>query len=127
MGFYSEKVFEKSFTNDVSKKAYLELCRWAAINIFNNKNLSSYVTVKIEKLKKKKPTFLLTVFLCVDEKEIKENYCKKCKQLHTIFYCVDKPRCEECKLHGYKKTLEDNVKNMKEFIKGVLENDWEEE
>lgn len=129
MSVYSEKVYEKEFTDKVSKTAYLDACKWLASHVYKNPKLSNYITVKIVKEEKKgKFTFKVIIYASIDEKEVKEEFCNKCKQLHTIFFCVEKQNCSECKMFGYKKHLESKVSNVKNFIQEVLEEyeEWEE-
>lgn len=126
---YSEKVYEKDFSDEISKKAYLEACKWLATYVYGRGNLSEYITVQIQKQqKKKKPTFRVTLFITINEKEVKESYCKKCQQLHTIFYCIDKPNCSECKITGYRKQLQEKVSGIKDMVKEILieDEEWED-
>ena len=125
---YSEFVFEKEFTNEISKKAYLEACKWLAQNVYSKPDLSKYLIVQIlketRKIKKKQMyIFKVRLFVSINENEVSEECCKKCKQLYTIFYCIDKPDCRTCKMNSYKRTLENNIKNLKE----TLENKFNEE
>lgn len=123
---YSELLYEKTFKDEVSKDAYLKVCKWLAKNVYSKVELSQYITVQIikEQVKKKQlPTFTVKLFITVDEKEIKDSYCDKCKHLHTIFYSIDSPDCNTCKLNGYRKQLNGNVKNMINFWKEVFENE----
>lgn len=124
---YSEDMYEISFSDKVSKQAYLKACKWLAINIYSKDELSDYITVQIKKNKERQlPTFTVKLFITVNEYELQRNYCDKCQQMHTLFYSVDKPNCDTCKMHGYRKQLHDNVKNMVEFWKEALnsENDF---
>ena len=129
---FSELLCERKFKNKISKNAYLEACKWLAQNVYSKVELSKYVTVQIvkEKVDKKQlPTFTVKLFMTVDEKEIKDSYCHKCKQLHTIFYSIDKIDCQTCKMHGYRKQLEDNVNNLVGIWKDkfIDEEDWDYE
>lgn len=122
---YSELLYQTSFSDKVSKQAYLEACKWLAQNVYSKVELSKWITVQItkEQVKKKQlPTFTVKLFITVDEKEMKDSYCGKCKQLHTIFYSIDTPNCDTCKLNGYRKQLNSSVKNAVEFWKEVFEN-----
>ena len=121
--FYSEFLYEISFSDKVSKQAYLRACKWLAQNVYGKDEFSDYVTVKIIKDKKRKlPTFTVKLFITINEKEMCEDYCGKCKQLHTIFYSVDKSDCTACKLNGYRSKLHDNIKSLVEFWREQLEN-----
>lgn len=121
MSNYSEKIYEISFSNKVSKDAYLEACKWLALNVYGTP-LAQWITVKITKFKKKKgdPTFVVELFATINEEEVKNSFCKKCKQMYTIFYSIDKPRCEECKAFLYRKELKDQIEFIHDKCKEVL-------
>lgn len=123
MSIFCEKAFEKEFEDEISKRAYLNACKWLAINIYNNVELSKSVVISIEKAAERElPTFVVTVYARIDEKEQREAHCKKCKMLHTIFYSLNGVNCSECKAKAYFKYLDDNTTNVKNFVKEVLEN-----
>lgn len=130
LSMYSEKVYEKIFTNKISKQAYLDACKWLAKNVYGSK-YSDYLTVQIQKQEQKKKeeefTFVVTVYACVNESEIKKKHCSKCQQFYTLFYCVDKPKCEECKYTVYKKSREQEIKNIRNSFEEVFKEneEWE--
>lgn len=116
---YSEKVLEKEFSNEVSKQAYLDACIWLAKYVWGNPDYAKYISVQINKKevkKKENPTFVVSLYVSVDERESKLEYCKKCEQISNLFFCVNKPRCEECKMNAYRKQLYGMVKNLKEYF-----------
>lgn len=128
---FMEKVFEKEFSDVVSKNAYLEACKWLAKNVYGKEGLNDYISVKIEKQKAKKNkkyVFKVVIYTIVDANELKEEFCKKCKMLHTTFYCVDKINCEECKMFAYHNNVENNLKGISKFVRETLEENelWEE-
>lgn len=118
---YSEFLCERKFMNKVSKQAYLDACKWLALNVYGKPDLSKFITVQI--IKEGDNTFSVKLFMTVDEREIKDSYCQKCQQLHSIFYSIDKPECNKCKMNVYRKELHNNVKNMVDFWKGEFENE----
>lgn len=123
---YSEKIKEISFTDEISKQAYLKACKWLAKNVFGT-GYSEYINVKITKKKKaKKPTFVVELFVSINEEEVKESYCSHCKKIQTLFYCVEKPDCKECKMQGYKKHLQTYIGTLKEKLEeNYNEEEWE--
>ena len=121
MATISFKIFEKKFKNEVSKKAYLECCKWIAEKIIKNKQIRENVTYKIEKSDSKIPTFIVTVFLNVDEKITKETFCKNCHHLYNTFYQVDKINCGECKMRAYRKSVEDYTNGLIQIYKSMFE------
>lgn len=123
MAIYCKQAFQKTFEDEVSKKAYLDACKWLAQNIYGNVELSKDIVVNIAKTttKKKSPAFTVTVYVKSDADEVKESFCKKCRQLHTIFYSVDGVNCNECKGSALYKKLESDVKGKAEFVNEILE------
>lgn len=119
---YSKNFYEIEFSDPVSKNAYLKACKWLAQNIYNNQELSKYVSVQIQKAEKTKiPTFNVILSIELDMKELKNNYCSKCKELYTIFYAIDTPDCKKCKLTGCIALLENSIEGITKFHKEVLD------
>lgn len=123
MKTYCEKFFEKQFSNEDSKKAYLDACKWLAVNVYGKK-FSKDVSVRVTKLpitkKSKIPTFNVELFATINGDEMEENHCHKCKQLHTIFYCIDYPDCKKCNFKKFKKELEDRIFGLREYFGGQI-------
>lgn len=121
MATISYKIFEKKFKNEVSKKAYLESCKWVAEKIIKNEEIQKNVTYKIEKSDSKIPTFIISVFLNLDEKKMKESFCKNCQHIYNTFYQVDKMNCNECKMRAYRKNIEDYSDGLIQIYKSMFE------
>lgn len=119
---YSEEIAKKSFSHEVSKKAYLESCKWLAQNVYNNDELSKSVMVQYEKTvnEEQLPTFVVTLHYVCNEDIKADEYCQKCKQLHTLLYSVEKPNCNECKMSAFRKYKKDYVKGIIDFYKEVF-------
>lgn len=117
---YSVKAFEKDFSKEESKQAYLKLCKWLAKNVISNVEFSKNITYQIEKVEGKLPTFKLTLFATIEEEDIADDYCLKCKQLSNLLYSNIKPDCEHCKMSGYMKKKREYINSFKEFYKEVL-------
>ena len=124
---YSEYIGEKEFIDIDPKKAYLAACKWLAQNVYSNPDFMDKVTVKVQKIQNKKKTrtkFLVKIYCSIDEGEVKRKYCLNCQTFASILYSVESPKCESCKLQGYRKTLQNEIVNMKEWIrKGIEENE----
>lgn len=118
---YSEFLYECKFTNKVSKQAYLDACKWLAINVYGKPDLAKYITVQMEKENKR--TFVVRLYMTIDEREVKTNYCLRCQQLHNLFYSIEKVDCNTCKLHAYRRELHNQTKNMVDFWKGEFVNE----
>lgn len=122
MAIFGEQAFVKEFTNEVSKQAYLDACKWLAVNLYNNVELSKHTLINIEKKEEAQlPTFVVTVYARIDEKEQRSIRCKKCKMLHTMFYSVDGINCNKCDSRGYQKQLDEDIVGIRTFVTEVLE------
>lgn len=126
---YSEKIFEKNFHNKKSKQAYLDACIWLAKNIYGKVELVDYISTNIRKVKTKGnqlPTFKVEIYATIDIKETNENFCKKCKYLHTIFYSIDKPDCNKCNKKMFVDEVIKQIEGVKDFLLEVIEkSEWE--
>lgn len=125
---FSEKVFEKSFEDEVSKEAYLKCCKWVAKNIVSKKDeLGENYTYRVDKDKEKQlPTFVLTVYATIDMEKIKERHCNICKEMHCAFFINEQYDCNKCSVNGFHKRLDENMKVLRKFLKDKLDiADWE--
>lgn len=110
----SYEIFSKIFKNKKSSKdAYMDCVKWLAINVFSKEEISKNVSVKIEKEKSKIPAFRLTLYVDIDQNNIKGRFCDKCKHLYATFYQVEKMNCLECKINAY-------MKNSDSYCKGIV-------
>lgn len=121
INMYSELLCERKFKNKVSKKAYLDACKWLAINVYSKPDLTKYITVNITK--EKGNVFVVKLFMSINERDVKLNYCLKCQQLHSLFYSIDKIDCSMCKMNNYRNEIHNQIKNMVDFWKGEFESE----
>ena len=117
-----KRSFTKRFEGETAKEAYLSACKWLASNLFSNVELSKrVVTSFVKDLDGESPAIVVEIFVKEEEKGVREEHCKKCKQLYTLLYAVDKPNCTECKARAYQKRLEESVASKSLFVKEVME------
>ena len=120
---YCRQVFKKRFEHKVSKKAYLNACKWLAMNIYNNVELANHIVVQITKdvQEEQSPAFVVSVYVKDNEKDLRSDFCKRCKSLHTIFYSVEGMDCNKCKAMAYFKKEDKDIEGKTQFVKRVLE------
>lgn len=128
---YSELIYEKQFIGIDEDKTYLEACRWLKENVYTKPDILNNITVKLERFTSKKSSkvkFTVKVFCSSDEMEQRRRYCCDCQTLSAILYSVESPKCETCKMFGYRKRLESEMVNKKKFLKEVIEENekWNE-
>lgn len=123
---YTEYIGEKEFVDIDSKKAYLAACKWLATNVYSKPDYTKHIVTEFQKIQNKKGTkfkFVVKLYCVIDEAEAKRMYCLKCKEMANILYSVNSPKCEECRMFGYKAKLQNELVNMKKFLReGVFGN-----
>ena len=121
---YSEKFFGISFSDKISKQAYLKACKWLAVNVWGKEELSKYVTASIRKNSSYTlPTFDVDLYITMDGHEKEGEYCQKCRSLHTVMYSIDRPECGTCRLRGCMDHMHGNIKSLVSFWKEAFENE----
>jgi len=113
----SIKVFEKTFSDEVSKKAYLKACKWIAKNLVEINN-AQYEIKKI--INTNLPTFNLTVYAILDTQNFDNEFCNTCKEFHKTFYINQDYDCNWCRLTAYKKQLDKKSIIVKEQIRSKI-------
>lgn len=116
MNLYCEEIKRKEFSDEQSKEAYLKACKWLAKNIYSRDEFAKYLVVNIEKKKKcKLPTFVVKIYISINEDEVSELHCKMCRTKNNIFYQIDKTDCDFCVHTAYKRRLENFIKGIRDF------------
>lgn len=123
---YTEYIGEKEFVDIDSKKAYLSACKWLATNVYSKPDYAQHIVTEIQKIQNKKGTkfkFVVKLYCMVNESEERRKYCLKCQEMASILYSVNPPKCEECRMFGYRAKLQNEIVNMKKFlVEGVFKN-----
>lgn len=121
----SKKVITKEFSDEKSKQAYLKACKWLAKHIYSKDEFAENFTVKVVKADSEFPTFEVSVYLTKNERDLRLEHCKKCKNIHSFFYSPEGVRCDRCEYLAFKKNVESEIKNKIDFYKEILEKDEE--
>ncbi len=125
---YSVKFFEKSFEDEVSKKAYLKACKWLATNIWCSESYSDYIFVKLKKQDHKESDktfkFKVELFFTVDFESEKQIFCNNCKLSVNTFYGAANPPCQTCRLTPFiKKLVHDTEVTTEKLTRNFKEGD----
>lgn len=119
---YAEKIFRKRFSAERSKDAFLKAAEWLAKNVISKKDEIGDFTFGIEKVKdSEQPTFELTLYVSLDEKEVMERHCKICEEVHKLFYVNEENNCNSCSVKAYRKRMEEAIKIKGSYIKSVVQ------
>lgn len=115
----SEKLFEKLFSSKNTKDAYMKACKWIAMNILNKVETGD-ITYKVTRVESSLPTFKLELFINLEEKEFRDNRCKRCKEFHKLFYINQDYNCSACRMMGYVDEAKERLKAKKTYKNSKL-------
>jgi len=115
----TDKIYQKTFRGDAdksSKENYLVVCKWIAKKLINLK--TEGVSYNIEKVEAENglPTFILNIFLSLDEKDFRTQRCNACQEFHRLFYINQEYNCNHCKMNGYVKDAKKRIQTKAEYF-----------
>ena len=120
MILYSESIYNKSFTGDTMKQAYLKACKWLSTNVISKVELAQQTVYKIEKSTDTVPTVTITILVEISEEEIFERHCKICQEMSKSFFINEQTDCKWCKVRAFDKRLKKVLYNKKSYAKQML-------
>lgn len=125
---YSKEFFEKKFTADTMKSAYLKACKWYATNVLSKAELKN-VQVEFEKEKdeQKSPTVTIHLFAVLNEEELRERHCKICREFHSSFFINTQFNCDKCDTKAYQRRADDMIGIKVSYYKEVIAKRAEED
>ncbi len=115
---YSEEFAKKKFTADSMKEAYLKACKWYASNVLAKDEMHE-VQVVFEK-DKHSPTVTIHLSVVLKEREVLEQHCQCCKEMHHSFFINEDTICNRCSAMGYQRRMEQKIQIKKTYYKELL-------
>ncbi|MEG0153615.1 MAG: hypothetical protein RR744_10680 [Cellulosilyticaceae bacterium] len=118
---HTEEIYKISFSDPVSKRAYLKACKWLAQNVIGKDELSELLySITKEDVTTQLPTFKITLFASVDEKELREKHCQICMATHSELFKHDNCNCAWCNTKGYQRRTDDAMRQARLHYKQLL-------
>lgn len=121
--YASEQIKILDFAGRTMKEAYLSCCKWLSTNVIAVNN-SENITYKVEKLEVKEhgvSKVRLTLYVTVNQTEIKERNCNICREVTGSFFLKqNKHMCESCRLLPYEQRIKDKIEIIKQSLKGKV-------
>ena len=118
---YSQRLFRKQFTSEESSKdAYMELCKWLAKNVISKKDEIGEMTFEINKVKADYPTFELTLYAMLDENDVNKLHCDACKEAHRLFYVGNEAKCDSCAVNAYRTRMKQRLNTKSQYTKSII-------
>ena len=117
---YSKEFFRKKFSADTMKIAYMNACKWYATNVLSKDELHN-VQVEFEKNSKGEfPTVVIHLFAVLKENELRDRYCKLCKESHSLFYMNQNYNCNRCEAKAYQARTDDMLRIKLEYYRQLI-------
>lgn len=116
---HATKFYKRKFNGKSHKEAYLKACKWVAINILADDEISKDVVWKITKLKDL-PSVELELFGTVHDAEHVKQFCTVCKEFHTSFYINQQQNCNGCNMMAYRSQAEEKGRLKKNYKRKLL-------
>ena len=117
------KMFEKEFSAETGKKAYLKACKWVAKNMLGGKKAEDLgeMACSYKKLQKDFPTFLLEVHAVYDDEILHTSFCKKCTEYHHAFFINENTNCNSCNMVALRGQQLQQLEGRKTYAKNKIE------
>ena len=122
---YCKKIFEKSFTGESTKQAYLKACKFYSSKFIARGDEFGEVSCRfIKETSSQLPTITLKVYAMLSETELREKNCTICREAHSSFFLNNSYSCAECHASAYLKRL-DTAMEKKELMCKEKRKGWE--
>ena len=118
---FSTEFFRKTFSGDDMKTAYISAVKWYSTNVLSKVEFAN-VHVQFEKTTKGEfPAVTIHLFAVQDsEKDVMEQHCKCCKEMHSSFFINEDTHCGRCSALGFQNRLVQRIVNKKQYYKEML-------
>jgi len=123
MANYTSDILKKTFEARKAKDAYLKACRWVGTKIIHDEQVNGLVQCRYVKAYDDTSgmyTVTVIVSAVVDEKAVREEHCKICREVHHSFFINENINCNECKLKAYQRRVDSRLQYLSEHLRGRL-------
>lgn len=117
---YSKEFFKKKFTADTMKNAYMNACKWYATNVLSKDELHNVLVEFVKEKNEQLPTVVIRLSATLSEDELRDRYCKICKETHSLFYMNHNYNCNKCEAKAYQVRTDDMLRVKLEYYRELL-------
>ena len=117
---YSKEFFKKKFSADTMKNAYMNACKWYATNVLSKDELHNVLVEFVKEKNEQLPTVTIRLSATLDENELRERYCKICRESHNLFYMNNNYNCNRCETKAYQTRTDDMLRVKLEYYRELL-------
>lgn len=104
---YCKEFARKKFSGETMKDAYMKAVKWFATNVLSKDELHN-IQVEFEK-DKQYPTVTIHLSAGLDEKEVMDQHCRCCKEMHCSFFINEDTACNRCSAIAYERRMAQKV------------------
>lgn len=125
---YAKEFYEKSFTADTMKSAYLLAVKWYSTNVLSKAEFSNTQVQFVKEKETEFPTITIHLFTVQDnEKDVMEKHCTCCKEMHSSFFINEDTHCDRCSAIAFQKRLEQKIDLSERYYRETLKKQLGEE
>ena len=117
---YSKEFFKKKFTADTMKNAYMNACKWYATNVLSKDELHNVLVEFVKEKNEQLPTVTIRLSATLNEDELRDRYCKICKESHSLFYMNQNYNCNKCETKAYQNRTDEMLRVKLEYYRELL-------
>ena len=117
---YSKEFFKKKFSAESMKAAYMNACKWYATNVLSKDELHNVLVEFVKEKNEQFPTVTIHLSATLSEDELRERYCKICRESHSLFYMNQNYNCNRCEAKAYQTRTDDMLRVKLEYYRELL-------
>lgn len=115
--FYTQQFGKKTFRGASAKDAYMNACKWYATNVISKDKLHH---IQAEYIKEKDDSVTLVLYTSIPEKEVLDQHCTCCKEMHHSFFINEDTHCDRCSAVGFQRRLQQKLAIKIDYYKQIL-------
>ena len=117
---YSKEFFSKKFTAETMKEAYMSAVKWYSTNVISKDELHNVQVEFIKEPNDEFPSITIHLYAVLNEDELRERYCKLCKESHSLFYMNSNYNCNRCEAKAYQARTDDMLRVKLEYYRELI-------
>lgn len=117
---YSKEFFNKTFSAKTMKEAYLTAVKWYSTNVISKDELHNVQVEFTKCVKDDLPSITIRLYAILSEDELRERYCKLCRESHSLFYMNSNYNCNRCEAKAYQARTDDMLRIKLEYYRELI-------
>ena len=102
------------------KEAYLTAVKWYSTNVISKDELHNVQVEFTKCVKDDLPSITIRLYAILSEDELRERYCKLCRESHSLFYMNSNYNCNRCEAKAYQARTDDMLRIKLEYYRELI-------